>query len=223
MNKIRDLGRNVIDWGKYHVVDTTAMLTSTNPLYTAVETMVSGLSDETSIKARLYVAGLSYAGVSLLFARGRDLSRKIFGITDKTKERVQQIHDTVYTAAFNIPFCSTLYFLSGARDAKEIITATAGGVIMGACTGGLVGYGIDAFRDLIGLKESQRVPRCVRNQSPKVKKIIAAGLIGASLGLMGIIYSLTPDNPHIQQPSFQQVEQKAPSLDSILEKSTKQE
>lgn len=78
------------EMGKYHLVDTTAACAATNPIFSAFETEVSGMSDETSIKARLIITGASYfllMGSAL--SRGRDLYRKVFKVKDNISERAQ--------------------------------------------------------------------------------------------------------------------------------------
>lgn len=75
-------------WLKYHVIDSTALLAASNPIYSVFETCIAGMSDSVSINARLVATGLSYLGMGTMFARGRDFSRRLFKITDKTKERI---------------------------------------------------------------------------------------------------------------------------------------
>ena len=82
----------------YHLVDTTAILVATHPIYATIETLIAGMPDETSMKARLIVSAANYAGIGLLFSRGRDFSRKKFSITENTKEKTQIIHDMVYAS-----------------------------------------------------------------------------------------------------------------------------
>ena len=58
---------------KYHLVDTTALLVPSTPLFSAIEVGVLGMSDEVSLGSRVAVAALSYGGLSLAFARGERL------------------------------------------------------------------------------------------------------------------------------------------------------
>ncbi len=218
MSKIKELSDKLIKYGKYHLVDTTALLASSSPFYSLLETTAYGMTNETSTNARLNVAWMSYAGIGLLFAKGRDLSRKIFQITN-AKESIQKTHDALYASTFNLALCPILYVISGAGDWKEIVLGTIGGVAMAIPTGIIGGYSIDTARDLTGLQESQRVPRFLKNKSPKLKKAIAAGLVVSSLGLMGLIYSLTPNKGPTLQPTTQQIEhQDNNSLEAVLKK-----
>lgn len=223
MRKIRDLGKKIMEWGKYHMVDTTAAISLTNPVYGFLETQFYGMSHETSLRARAMITGIAYGGMGFIYSKGRDLSRKIFDITEETRTRVQNVHDALYTMGFSAALSSIIYTSAGTRNWKETATGILANLAMALPMGVCAGYAIDTARDLTGLKESRRVPRFLRNQSPKVKKTIAAGLIGASLGLMGLIYSSTPDQPSMQQSSPQQIEQKVLLLESILEQNAKQE
>jgi len=189
-NRLNRLGNGL----KYHVVDTTALLTSTNPIYSAMEVGISGMSDQVSIDSRLTVAALSYGGMAFAFSRGRDLSRKIFHITNKTRERIQTFHDFAYTAAFNLAVAPPIYLSMGA-DLKQAavggLTAAAFSTVMGP----IMGYSVDAARDLTGLKNCERssYPELLRKQPSVIKKGLAALLVAGSIATMWGIYSLTPD------------------------------
>ncbi len=198
------------EWLKYHVVDTTALLASTNPLYSASEVWVAGMSNQVSINSRLMATVISYAGMGLAFARGRDLSRKIFKITSKTKEKTQVIHDMAYTSAFNLAVAPMIYLSMGA-DVKQ---AVIGGLSLAALSlgmGPIMGYSVDVARDLTGLRECERktYPNLIKRQKSSVKKGLAALLVGASIVAMAGIYALTPDRNKIlnyeQPPAIEQV------------------
>lgn len=181
---------------KQHVVDTTAILAESTPIFAAYETALAGMSDEVSINARLIAAGLGYVGFGSLLTRGRDLWRSKFNITDETKEKIQVLHDTLYLGAFNLVGGPLLYYASGSRDPKEIAIGTALAIGVGSVNGAPLGYAVDTFRDLIGLKECNResYPNIVKKQSSRVKKGIAAGLVAASIGATAGIYGLTSDD-----------------------------
>src|SRR3989344_5121862 len=98
----RNIVRRVKDSLTYHLVDSTALLAESTPIFAAFETGIAGMSDDISINARLIATGLAYAGVGTALAKGRDLWRKAFKVSDTTKERVQMLHDTAYLAAFNL-------------------------------------------------------------------------------------------------------------------------
>ena len=178
---------------KENAVDSTALLVATTPILASLENIVLGMTDEVSMNARLFAAGATYFGFGFLTAKGRDLYRKFFNITDKTTEKRQQINDSLYVGLCNLIFSPPLYYFSGAHDIKQIIGGTIVGVGVGLLSGGLIGYSIDAYRDLNGINESARVPECIRKKGKKFKIGFAALITAASIGLTGGIYSITPD------------------------------
>jgi len=187
---------------KYHIVDSTALLTFSNPIFSVMETIVSGMSDAESIKSRESIAGLTYLGLGYLYGKGRDLSRKIFKINDQTKEKIQYVHDAVYSAAFNAALSPLIYhFLAGVDDPRKIALGTMSTIGYSLLLGAPMGYSVDVLRDLTGLKKCERksYQQIIQNKSSKTKKFIAAGLIAASIAAMAAVYSLTPDKTHIQQ------------------------
>lgn len=197
MRKIKKIIGNL----KYHVVDSTSMLAESHPVFSAFEVGIAKMSDTTSINARLLATGIAYAGMGYLFGKGRDLSRKFFKITDQTKEKIQHIHDIAYTAAFNLAIAPPMYAVSQILakediDLRKIVIGSATATVFGAVNGSPMGYAVDVFRDLSGIKECNRpsYPNFLKRQSSKIKKGILTGLIAASIGAMGLIYSLTPDS-----------------------------
>ena len=178
---------------KENLVDSTALLAVTTPICACLENMVLGMTDEVSINARLLATGATYLGFGFLAAKGRDLYKKFLNITDITKESKQQITDSLYIGLCNLVFSPPLYYFSGAHDIKQIMGGTIIGVGVGLLSGGLMGYSIDAYRDMAGIKESARVPECVKKRSKKFKIGFAALITAASIGLTGSIYSITPD------------------------------
>ncbi len=193
----------------YHLVDSTALLAESIPIFAAFETGIAGMSNDVSINAKLIVAGLTYAGLGTALAKGRDWWRKTFKVGDTTTEIVQLLHDTAYMASFNLFASPTIYYASGSRDLEEIAIGTACSITLGSVNGGLLGYAIDTFRDLTGLKECERpsYPNFLKKQSPKVKKMIATGLVAGALGLTVGIYGLTQDEKPVTYNAPQSIEQ----------------
>ena len=188
MEKLRKIGKALA----YHIVDTTALNTAANPIIGGLEVTAYGMSEDVSLNARLFASVVGYLGVASLLSRGRDLSRSIFKINDKTKEKVQQIHDGAFIAAFNAFFAPIMYAYSGETDFKKIVYGTLG--VIGA-TAILGGYSIDVFRDLTGLKDCERssYPDLIKKNKPSLKKGLAAFLVGASIAINAGIYALTPN------------------------------
>ncbi len=197
--------RKVREGLKYHLVDTTALLTASNPIYSGTETLITRMSDGISINARLIASGIAYLGVGFVFARGRDLSKKLFKINDRTKELVQYSHDIAFTATMNLVFAPLIYLASGETDIKKITIGTGAVMAFSAITGGPMGYAVDVFRDLTGLKKCERksYPSLIKKQRSSVKKGLAALLVGTSIATMAGIYALTPnrnETPNYEQP-----------------------
>ncbi len=179
---------------KQHLIDTTGFNVAAAPVYAALENAVVGMPDDVCLKMRLFGAGLGYAGLAFLYARGRDAYRNYFRITQKSSEFKQGVHDFLYCATFNVLLSPPMYALTGATW-KENLAGTALSALIALPVGWLGGYGIDAGRDLTGIKESERVPGKIRKLHGAVKKTLAAASIIASAGLVYGILALTPDKP----------------------------
>ena len=183
---------------KYHFVDSTSLLVESTPFFVAFEVGLAGMSDELSLNARLFAAGLTYfAGMGLAYSKGRDLYRKLLNVKETAEERIQTIHDAIYTGLiFNTVVAPLIYLGAGSRDPKEIAIGTAAAVVFGGINGPFLGYAIDIGRDLTGLKNSERpsYPKKVRSLGSKTKKGLAALLTGSAIALTAGIYSITPDN-----------------------------
>lgn len=175
---------------KKYLIDSTAILTVTTPLFATFETFIAGMSIENSINSKFVAVGLTYAGMGRLFTSSLDLSRKVFNIGPETSEKIKHFHDASYSAAYNLLICPAFYYVSGVRDLKQIAIGTGIGVGMGLVAGGPMGYAIDAFRDLTGLESSKRIPLIVTQQSSKIKKSLTALILASSLGVTSGSYYL---------------------------------
>ena len=198
--------KKLYEFGKNHIIDTTAILTVTNPLYAAFENILVGMPDDVALKARGLASLTAYLGMGSLLSKGRDFSRKKFKINDTTPEKIQLLHDTVYMMAMNVAIAPVMYTLSGASP-KQTLFGTLSAMGLSLVSGGIMGYGIDLFRDLTGIKKSERIPRSISNLKSKAKKGLVGLLVGASIGACGLVYHLTPDKK--QEPESYQIE-KAP-------------
>jgi hypothetical protein len=81
---------------------------------------------------------------------------------------------------------------------------------LGIFIGGPIGYAIDTFRDLAGLKEMERnsYPDFIRRQGPKAKIGIASLLTAATIAITTGIYYLTPnkmEKENIQHSTLEKV------------------
>jgi len=206
-NKSKEFAKNKL---KYHLVDSTSLLAESTPFFAAYEKGLARMSDELSINARLFAAGLTYlGGMGYVFAKGRDVYRKLLNITDKSKEKVQTLHDAIYTGSFNSVVAPLIYFACGSRDIKEIAIGTGCAIGLGAVNGPLLGYSVDVFRDLTGLGNCERktYPNFIKKQPSKIKKAIAVGLVAGSLAITSEIYSLIPDKKQAPVQPSQGIEQ----------------
>lgn len=109
----------------YHLVDSTALLASSHPIFGAFETLIVGMSYDVSLHTRLYTTGITYAGLGYLVGKGRDLSRTLFHVTSMTSEKIQQLHDSLYIAALNLPLSTCLYLAAGEHDTKRLLLVQA--------------------------------------------------------------------------------------------------
>jgi hypothetical protein len=176
-----------------HLVDSTALLVESTPVFAFFETRIAGMSNTVSINARLFAAGLTYlAGTGYIYAKGRDLSRRLFKIKDDTTERLQVLHDAAYLSAFNLVVAPLIYGASGARNIKQIAIGTATAMGFGLINGGLMGYAVDLFRDLTGLKECNRpsYPGVLRHKNPRIKQGLAILLTVGALAITVGIYAV---------------------------------
>jgi hypothetical protein len=173
---------------KRHLVDCTAISIVSNPIFSGLET-IAGMSVETSIQARIMGTALTYLGMGSIYAKGMDLSRKLFNVTEKSHLNLKKVHDMAYSGAYCFAFSPLFYYVAGSRDFGEIAISTTIGAAMSLVTGGFVGYSIDAYRDFSGIEESQRVPLFIKKQSKGMKKSIFAIGLAASLTASSIIYS----------------------------------
>lgn len=192
---------------KYNAVTNTAMCAESTPVYAAFETGVAGMTDAVSLNARLIVLGAGYCGAAWVYGQGRSMWRKAFKITDQTREAKQHLHDAMYAVSFNAVTAPLLYLISGETDIKKIALATASASAICLINGGPLGYAIDVFNDLAGVRECERksYPQVIKKQSPKVKKAIAAGIVAASIGLTALVYEVVP-NRKIKMDTEKQTE-----------------
>ena len=187
--------QKVVNGTRQHITDSVALWLVANPPNAFIENVVAGMSDEVSLHSRLIAGGLFLGGLGGVLGYVRDKSRKLFRITDTTKEKFQQLHDMAYIGTATLVVNPLIYLGAGEQDISKIVVGTLLATGIGIGIGGPMGYSVDAMRDLTGYKSSDRVPEIIRDRHPSIKKTIAAGLLAASVGLTGLIYHLTPDRP----------------------------
>lgn len=106
---------------KSYVVDNTSLLVESTPVFAAFETQIANMTNNISLNTRLGAALLGFAGIGNALAKGRDYSRKLFGISEISSESDQFMHDTIYLAAFNLVASPILYrYIGGETDLEKI-------------------------------------------------------------------------------------------------------
>lgn len=128
------------------------------------------------------------------------MSRAYFGIDQKCSELSQQIHDTGYAVCF-AGAVSPFFYAAAGGSLEETIYGTLGAMGLSVFSGPIMGYSLDAFRDLVGLQESHRLPRMVRTQSRRTKGFIAAGLLDSCLALFGAVYAVNTADEDVPEHS----------------------
>jgi hypothetical protein len=187
----------IINSAKRHFSDGTAVAAVYTPAYALMETAIVGMSHELSMNSRLLGLAAIYGGLGNLIGLGRNISKKVFKITEESSEKIKNIHDTLYLAGSALIINPVFYLAAGARDPKEIIMGTVAGAVLGAAVGIPMGYAIDAFRDLLDIKKSERIPKKITMAKPGMKKAVATGLVVLSMGLTSAVYKFVPDKKDI--------------------------
>ncbi|MEK6862399.1 MAG: hypothetical protein AABY07_10645 [Nanoarchaeota archaeon] len=177
---------------KRHVVDSTAVVIATNPIWALAETTFLEFPDELSIKTRLLSSAFTYLGAGSILSFGRDISQRLFKIHEEARRKNYVVHDSLYLAAIT-GLTSPINYLAAGADIKETIYGSVASAVLALFSGGIWGYATDVFRDLTGIKKCKRLPENIRNL-PKKKKLGLAGLIiASSIAVNAEIYDMTPE------------------------------
>lgn len=171
-----------------HVVDSTAILMAMTPIYIFVELVILRMSPDVSFRARLVIVGMTYLGTGLLVAKGRDLSKRVFGLDQlNVAERKIIIHDLFYLVTFNAVFGPIVYLLSRASW-SELLQGTLFAMGLSFFTGPVNGFFIDAVGELTGLRQSDRLPGPIHTLSRWTQLTIFFGLLAIWIGGFVLIY-----------------------------------
>jgi hypothetical protein len=214
---------------KNHLSDCVSMISSTTPIFIAFETNAGkllgkvpyldakDLNDDLSLAARMKIFKWSLLGLAYAYMGLNKVSRKVFNVDDKSSEFKQVTHDAIYTIGFNGVVAPLLYYASGARDLGEILAGTAIAMALAVPVGPLMRYSAGVGRDLLGLEKYERktYPILLRERSNYVKKAVYAGLVGASVGLSELFYSMT-DSKFGENERFK-VAQMVSKLENIVD------
>lgn len=187
-NKVIDKARSLGDLAKHWVVDNTGLMIASHPIYAGVETMVSGLDVGVSIDTRINVTKLSFLGLGIAYAKGRDITKKLFGIDKNSPKKVHGTYDAIYGATFALGMSIPLYLHSGATLKETLIGGT---IAAGLSTfiSPITGYTLDTFRDFVGTKKPERqMPKWYDKIGQGAKRLIAAEMIVGMLTLTNFAY-----------------------------------
>lgn len=210
---------------KRHFCDSTAITTLFLPLHAFYETFGVGMSNAVSFNSRLMNTGLTYAFLGS-FTKIRDFSKeRIFKIKESAREIYQYAHDGLFAATCIVGLKPLVYLASGETDWKKILFGTLGSVGIGSLLAGPTCHLVDIYRDLIGIRESERTPNFLQAQPPKIKKTIATAALSTSLALTGLIYIFNPipQGRSYESSSTQQIEEISPQQETGLEKMVSEE
>jgi len=214
---VRIGGRKLIRETAKSVCDSTALLAIASPIQAFADTVLlenigkasdalgitfwnmsnlTAMTNERSFNGKIGVAAITYCGIGWAYGRLRQVSRKAFGINDKSKEYIQGIHDWVFTALYSSGVLIGGYTYANEHDWQKIGFALGLSAATQIVRGPLIGYAVDCYEDLLGFKECGRVtyPQAIKNLGKKAKLGVAALGVAASVGLIATIYSLTPSD-----------------------------
>ena len=166
------------------------MVTIANPIYATLE-VLAGMTTGVSLNSRMISTAVTYAGLGSL-TKIRDFSKGKFGVTADSSELAKGVHDVTFTAAAVVGLKPLIYIASGETDPKKIAIATAATVIAGAVMAYPGGRLVDCYREIIGVEKTNRLPKIIEEQSPKVQKGLAALLTAGSIAAVGAVYAIAP-------------------------------
>ncbi len=179
---------------KLHIGNSTAILMSVTPIYAIVELFVLNMAELVSLKARLITILITYLGLGFLFAKGRNISKRIFNVSEEfSHESTIVVHDLLYLVGFNFCLTPLLYLVSGASP-REIVLGTSFALGMAFIAGPINGFFIDAAGELTGLNSSLRLPVAVRQLDQASKTTILFGVLMLVLLGLGFVYWIQFDS-----------------------------
>lgn len=177
---------------------------------------IIAMTDQASIQGKVGVAALTYAFAGPLYQICRGASERKLGITQKTWEPIQWIHDFIFTALYSSSVIlggyGYGYAVTGEFDTKSVGLALGISCISQIIRGPLIGYSVDTGLDMWEYKECVRktYPSKIKNMSKRGKLTTYFTAVAASLALTAGIYGLTPSswsNPQRLQERKQEIQE----------------
>jgi hypothetical protein len=172
-----------------HLVDTTAILVVVTIIFAAIEIYIYDLSIQISYNSRIFIFIIHYLGVGFLFSFLRDKMRKVFEITNKSKEYIIQIFDLVYNFCFVTIISLITYSYNGVLFPEFIIISIVSGIMV-APLGIFIGYSIDFYRALFYNDNNKRIPLIFRKQKKNIRWLILIGVTIILISLVGLVYMI---------------------------------
>lgn len=177
-----------------HLSDSTAITCVSLLTKPIIDTQILGIPDDIAINARLCGIATVYGGLGSL-TKIRDASKKYFGLDKPERKRYASLHDGLMGASIALGIGPAIYYFNGVKDITTIACATALGIATTAAISIPYGWYVDTFRDLTGIKESDRfMPQTIRQSSPKTKKTLAAITTVGFIAIAAGVYSLPNHN-----------------------------
>lgn len=172
-----------------HLLDSTAMNAVGTFIFGLFELFVLRMEPKVSLQARISIAIATYLGFGFFFAKGRDISLRIFKINLATSSpRVILLHDLLFLTAGNLIISPILYLSSGATF-DTMLSATAMAIVLGFFVGPASGWGIDIFRELSGIQPFSRLPHVLRTLSPRLRPFLIIVLLVVEVAIFYVCYS----------------------------------
>jgi hypothetical protein len=214
----KDKYSNIKDWTKnnltkenlkLHLADSAAITTVLVPVSSAIDTIIAGVSDWESIKARFLVAGVMFGGFGSVISRAGSLYRNLLNLEPKPNTDTF-LPDSVNLMAGTFITCLPFYYAFGVRDLKDIfigsaITAIASPAMLGTT---------NIFRTVTGLKESYS--SFTKELKPRAKKGLVSLIVAASIASTAAVYNFNQDTKSLD-PIKQEIQEIYSSSKKSLE------
>ncbi len=187
-NNVVNTLKTIANFLYQHIIDSTAILMAVTPIYMFLELVIWRFDPLVSFRARRIIVIITYLGTGFLIAKGRDLSKRTFGVDQpNTSERRIVMHDLFFLVAFNAVFAPIIYAISQA-SLRELILGTLSAMALSVINGPINGFFIDAVGELTGIRESQRLPYRIKALGRTSKLILFFTVLSIMIIVVILIY-----------------------------------
>lgn len=176
------------------LLESTTTYLAMLPANVSIETIVSNMTDEVSLKSRLAGVGLTYV-LMPTFMLTKFLVGKAAKITEDSKSSSKRKLESLVAMGMVMPLKAGIYyFYAGETDLTKIAIGTLGTTAAaGVLAPGLL-YLANVVKEGLGYEEEKRTPNWLMQKTYTAKKRVFAGAAAASLAAAALIYCLTPNN-----------------------------